>query len=504
MQRRGTSRPFARFYAGVVTIFVAVLLILTLRDLRAEGPELHLAFVLHPNVEDATRMLGHLTRTTIQLMVLTITVTAIVVPLTANLYTPRLIDLFVHDKVNRGFLLMLILSAVLTHYTLFVMRDNVSIRFTPRGLIILTAAAGFVCMIASIPYIYYVFNFLRPAEIIRRMRTEATTGLRRARTHDSVELRAHVAGLVSQLGETALRAAARDDRSLAADALDELETIASEYQALKPALPASWFEQCPGIDLGLPPAALDHLQAERTWFEFHLFKTVEGILPVAMDHTPDVVSRMSRLLRIVAEQASRSGDQPTVELATKFQNTFLRHAIRRRNARGFYDCSYEYTQLALSLLETDGGLPLAVAGHLSYYAEEAHRSGLPALREVALYDLADLHLGTAGAALELREKTLEELLDTYRRCPGARLESLLKVLSVALVNDDQPTVAAVGAALAQAPREALAEAARSVLEAEAADYREITGRVVDLNHVSAEARQALTAWVAKMLPAGEL
>lgn len=490
MRQRFESGGEHRSYLILAAVFCVALLSVTWIELRLLAPGTSLTYILRPGVADADRMIGHLTRTTIQLMMLFTTVTAIAVPLTANLYTPRLLDLFVRDRVNRGFLILLIFSAVLVHFTLYAMRDNLDLRFGPPVLVNATALSGFLCMFLSVPYVFYMFNFLRPSEIVRRMREALAGDLEGARRDDTPARRQRIAALVEQIGEVALRAAGRDDAGMAVMVIDEIEQIAGRYRELKPRLPESWFEGYPRAELIIPPAAIEHLRAEHTWFEFHLLKTLDHALPVAMTHTPDVASRIGRVARVVAAAAGGDDDPAVVRLGLKFFNTFLRRALGQRQVRAFYNFSNQYRMLGEALLASPEPWSAQVAESLAYYAGEAHTAGQAFARDTALYDLADLLVAAVDRHHPLVVETVGLLVGAYR-ATDARLEPAVKALAAALAAGEKRVVAAMESVLQGGDQ---AAAVAVVLSAETEEYREVTDRVVDLNHVSPAAREALRAW----------
>lgn len=494
MKLRFESKASYRVYSLAVANFIGIVLLVTWLELQRAVPGHGLGFILHPSVQDADRMIGHLTRTTIQLMMLFTTVTAIAVPLTANLYTPRLIDLFVRDRVNRGFLMLLIFSAVLVHFTLYVVRDTPTFQFAPPFLIGLTALSGFICMFLSVPYVYYMFNFLRPPEIVRRMRTMLAARLEAEMREDSIRRRSDIADLVNQIGEVALRAVARGDAEMAAKVMDELEQTAHDYRRLKPEMSALWFEGCPQCLLTIPPVAAEQLRNDRSWFEFHVLRCLENLLPTAMAQAPDVISNIVQTSRRITVEAEAGGDEAVVELGIKFHNTFLRRSITARQVRAFYNVSNEYRMLGEALLDRPAEWVLDVAEAFIYYAGEAETVGVAFMRDVAFYDLAALLVRAIELDNSRVEPLLELLLDGYRRIP-ARLEPALRVVGHALAADLPQAAAPLGEFLRQQPPDLLRKAGRMVLESEEQEYREITDRIVDLNFIKPEARERLRGWL---------
>ncbi|NUP99424.1 MAG: DUF2254 domain-containing protein [Armatimonadetes bacterium] len=493
METHNEPRASYRSYVLLAVAWLAVLLLLTWFELRRLAPHEDLGFLLAPSNQEADRMLRHLTRTTIQLISLFTTVTAIAVPLTANLYTPRLIDMFVRDRINRGFFTLLIFSSVTVHYTLYVMRERADFAFNPLLLINLAAGLGFLCMFLAGPYLYYMFNFLRPPGIVRRMQRAVMWRLAAERRGSSRRRRAIIADVVEQLGEVALRAGGRNDVAMAANVIEDLGEVASRYRGLKSQLPPEWFEGDPSPELSMTAAALNQLGRECCWFEFHLLRTIDGFLPALVNNTPEAVAYVGRVTRQIVSDAHAAGDQSVVRMGLKFFNTYLRRTLLARPPRALLFASDELRQLGNALLDSTEPWTLSIADSLAYYAAEAETGGALAARDLLLYDLGELVV-TAMLVDSARATLYRDVLYRAYEETNGRLEPLIKAIAQTIGQDRAELVQPLARLLDRRDAAEVRRAVETVLGAVSGEYREMTGRVVDLNHVEADRREALRVW----------
>jgi uncharacterized membrane protein len=99
------------------------------------------------------------------------------IPLTANMHTPKLIDLFLRDRINRVVLSFMALGAA---HVLFV-GYIIGPRFAPMWSMRLAVLAALLGWALLIPYFFYVVRFLDPSRIVRRLSDETVDAGREGR-----------------------------------------------------------------------------------------------------------------------------------------------------------------------------------------------------------------------------------------------------------------------------------------------------------------------------------
>lgn len=493
---RGQERRFELgATAYLVTALVAPVLVcwMTNAELRMQGLTPTASFWLEPGPMAAANVIRQLTRAVITILALAVTVTGIAVPLTASLYTPRLLELFVRDRLTVLYFVYLTFTALLTHFVLYVIRDVPQDVFVPNALAIWAALMGQVCIVVTGPFLLHMFGFLSPRNIVRRMAAEVTTLLERAPREDSDALRFEVSEGIAQFTELVARAITRHDSQMIGAVIDQLGKLATSYRNLKPRMPESWFAGDPSARLTTPKRTIKVLKAEGTWFEFKLLQVIDETLPGIMSETPEVTIRAARMVRQIASRSAATGDTEVVALAIRFLNTFLRQAITEHRVRAFYYISWEYRRLAEDLADVGPDQVPEIARLLAFYGQAAADAGMAFAYHVAIYDIADILLVARTANLSCVPAVAALLVHHLRR-DTAPLEPAAKVIGHALAAAQDDLADEIAAVLAELPPDRVGQAVEHVLEARQPYYQEVTARVSDLNHVPDEARTALETW----------
>ena len=108
-----------------------------------------------------------------------ITVVAIVVELAANRYTHRITQMFVRDRVTVAVMSLFVLTTTLCVWLAVALSGEVGeAPLLPRGGFMLAMGLMTACLLMLLPYFAYVFHFVSPHEVIRRIRAEALAEVR--------------------------------------------------------------------------------------------------------------------------------------------------------------------------------------------------------------------------------------------------------------------------------------------------------------------------------------
>ena len=90
---------------------------------------------------------------------------AVAVPLTANMYSVKFLDFFIKDPVNMGVLGLVVFATFENAWTAYLIRDG----FVPVFALQVACSLLLLCSAAFLPYIFYVFRFLHPNTLLRRL-----------------------------------------------------------------------------------------------------------------------------------------------------------------------------------------------------------------------------------------------------------------------------------------------------------------------------------------------
>lgn len=442
-------------------------------------------------VSDVSRVLG-------VVMSMIVALCAIAIPLTANVYTPKLIEIFVGDRTNRIVVAFYVLANAFALWNLFVLEDGTAY----------ARARTFVCLIVCLvallgigPYIFYILRFLIPRSIVMHLEEEVLEAFAYASksTDEDVvaDARAEALENVKYLGNIALRSVDRYDRDTAFEALRALRAVFDAYQTRKDHLPPSWFDLREAELNAIGPELGREVEKKRAAVEVAILLELSLVLPLAISRLPEVVAQVASLTRRFGVRTAERRDIGAREMVTLFFNTFLRAALQNKSSDAFYKFVYQYRRFAEEILEVDADHSQRVAFFLDYYGHQAVRMGMGYLINVVAYDLSALCDLAYRKASSCRGSILETLLELDRdtvgllQMPGVMKAQVILAAKLRTRGEVDPARLLV-AELKKVPAERLEEAFEQIVAAaHDENFWEIADRRRHLDHVEVEFRGAV-------------
>jgi len=367
---------------------------------------------------EATDTLTSFAEVTVGVLGVAITVVAIIVELAANRYTPRITELFVRDPVNVAVMGYFVVTSVL------VLWIDLSLYgpHHPAGMALAAAALMSVSLVALLPYFAYVFHFLTPAEVIRRIQQGGASelvALSRGRGDVTTARRAAVR-TVEQLGDIAMASVDKKDKPLTLAAVEALAEVAHEAIRVKSGIPEHYFDTAPLVRhdqdfIALHPDMVRALTSRKTWVEMKVLRQYQAVFGEAVNKMRDVNHLIAIHTRRIAATALRQGDRHSLRLSVRFLNTYLRATINARDVRSAYNLLNEYRVLAEEALT--GGehqLVLDLAEYIKFYGQLAFNMNLAFLLETAAYDLCTLLERASEGPAPCHDELLTVFLDVDR------------------------------------------------------------------------------------------
>lgn len=443
-------------------------------------------------VPDMTRALG-------VVLSMLVSLTAIAVPLTANVYTPKLIELFVADRFNRVVFAYFVLANAFMIWNVFVLSNELDpehARMRATACLTLTL----IGLVMIVPYVLHVLRFLIPRTIVEGLEAEVMQQLAQACRipKDSPrmgELRAQVLDDIQYMGKIALRSLDRYDRDTVLEALRALDDLFQHYQAKKQFLPGTWFRPTQGEIQSLGPELMREAHRLRATVEVAILLEHSLVLPLAVGRLPEVVASIASSARKFGVQATETKDKGVQEQVTLFFNTFLRAALQRRHSDSFYKFVYQYRRFAEEILERDPAHALRITFFLDYYGHQAVRSQMGYLINVVAYDLAELCMVAWEKGVTCRQELLRAVLHLDRdevalmQLPGV-VKAQLILAAKLLTRGEAAAAGEIEAELRKVPQEKLDEAFAQVVAATEENFWEIADRRRHLDHVEPQFRPA--------------
>ncbi len=435
------------------------------------------------SVMGAHQVLSGLSRSHTQLVALMFICIAVAVPVTASQYTPKLLRVFLADRMHVAVLSTYSMAAVHAHWVQFMSREGL-VSMTLITAIIITNTIAFIMVV---PYFFYVIEFLEPQSLVTRIRAQATRALLRAHRSPRSQERAKsdLAHALHDLGSLVLKSVGGTGRESAALGIVAIREMLQEYGADKGALPRTWFEATKAEFRGLSREALQFTTAERCWVEVAALRDLGRAFDAAVTGMPDAVVLIADTVRGIGEDANVRDDIPVLDNAVRAMNSMLRSAINARNPRAIFDVLLQYEALAEVCLDRRCDLAGDIAAYYGHYGQRARRVGMEFIPELFVYDLGTL-LRTAAERKSLAKDRIVDgvlvLVANLSTAPTVPLACALMVIQGS-TRYDLPIedLDRLLTALLKLP-ESVIEQAMAILDATVSPrYHELSSRQVDVN-----------------------
>ncbi len=368
----------------------------------------------------------------------TLSVVAIVVQLSADRFTPKVTELFLREKVNFYLFFFLILANVVSLWSSAALGSRLgTAEQQGLGLLIgLNLLLGTASFLVLIPYFHFVFHFLQPTSIVRRIEQQAQQAIlgsrsplaRRLRSTFGTERacpsapepysRAHQRCLsaLDELKTIAISALRQQEGAILLEALDSLKALWLFYAEHKAHLPYPWFLLTPALRRDPDFASVDEgllgqIEAEGSWLELKILRQYQALFAEGLNGMRQVSTLVAIHTRDLGIRALQSQQLRLVEWVIKFFNTYLRAVINARDIRSGYNLLKQYRLLAEAALhQQQPVLVLQIVSHFRYYSLVAYKAGLFFLCETLGFDLGALAQLSCALQAETTEAILQVLL----------------------------------------------------------------------------------------------
>jgi hypothetical protein len=465
------------------------------------------------DAETLENALGSLAQVVVAVLGIAITVVSIVVQLAATRYTPRIGEMFFRDKKNLAIMGFFVVACINAVWASIVVTGS----FVPRATVAMTTVVVTASLLLLIPYFAYVFAFLDPEKVIKRIGHQILDAVLARRTwkrqRDDLDLRQ--AGCVTgleHLTDIAINTVAQRDKIIASGAVTALREFAVKYLRAKAGLPAAWFSPGPRIHgnpdfIALAPDSLRRLEQQRAWVEWKVLRHFRSVFAEALAHLPELGHVVAIETRYVAEEALRHDDREVLVLVTRYFNTYLRGAINQEDVRSCYNISHQYRLLAEHMLRKGhNDLVLEIGRCLAYYGQLAHRSGLSFVTETAAHDLgvlcerafehhASCHDGLLGIFLEVDKEPETRAEEQALR--GVR-KAQVKLATFYLAHDAEEPAQRIAADLRGEKPERLDSIRSELVAVSDREFWEVTDRGVNFDYLDEARKEKLDQLFARV------
>src|SRR6478672_7199242 len=114
-------------------------------------------------------MLSPMARAYNNVLAMLIATIGLAIPLTANMHTPKLIEMFLRDRINRWVLTFMAFGAAHVLWVDYMIGPE----FAPTWAVVLAIYLALAGWALLIPYFFYVVRFVDPSRLVVRLREDA-------------------------------------------------------------------------------------------------------------------------------------------------------------------------------------------------------------------------------------------------------------------------------------------------------------------------------------------
>jgi hypothetical protein len=490
-----------RFVRGVTltgAVFTGVFLLEFVGEwVRAGEPGLHAVSWAGVNNTKLVDSLSPIARAYNNILAMLIATVGLAIPLTANMYTPKLIDLFLRDRINRVVLAVMAFGAANVLWVMYIVGPGFAPMWAYR-----TAVYGVLLgWVVVIPYFFYVVKFLDPSTIVELLMREALKQIdRAAKKHvDPERAQNEIEERLYQIGTIIIKSIDRADRDVTREGIWSLKRIISRYSELKPRMTDAWFKADRRDFVGLSSAARQMITQKRTFLEMNVLTQLYLAFQHALTKAPDAISAIGNVNRVIARAAAARGDEHVVSLCLRFMNSFLREATKHLDTRAVYDVFYQYRELADDISDHHETVR-EIGGFLLHYARIAEQKGDAFVPQLASFDLAHVIESAYAAGNPRAGELLDDLMGLPHVLSGEpdllRIKAKLVLAGFLTSRDMKAELERLRENLADVPHAVLEAAAEELVGIEKRAFHEITDRQVNIEWTPPERRAHIARFVA--------
>jgi hypothetical protein len=369
-----------------------------------------------------------------------ITVVAIIVNLSANRYTQKIIDIFIREKIN---IVILSLFSIASLYGIWIINSiqswQASDYYTPRIQILFYLFLISVSILVIVPYFYYVFQFLRPENIISKIKKQTIDSLKKASKlknrphkieHIEKTIKPKIIENLNQLTEICKSSVKEADQSLALSAVTTLNDILKFYIDAKEShlksharLPyhKEWYLEIDPYFLGINRPIIDELKIQKYWFEYKILQEFESIFVYSFEKDSKMAYQTAINFTDVSKVCVGHKDFIFFHYIVRYFNTLLKACIVQLDVQNTIYVFYQYYLACKYLIdnykeeyeEDEKNLVVNVAEYFKIYGQMGQQKGLDKVLESSAYFLRLINEAIYMQFSKIDMDFIETLLDIF-------------------------------------------------------------------------------------------
>jgi hypothetical protein len=482
--------PASALFGAIYVLIQASILVAGGRTFDL-GAYSSIQFVLNTNAAALASTLGIL-----------MAIVLLMVQLTAQRYSFNIVGMFVNNPRNVSLVALFIVTISFNLWLAAAIDQD----YVPQFGTYLALGMGTLCFGLLLPYFAYLFESLKPHNLLNALQRETLAAVDSAGRGRSQESARRLADeKLRQTGDITRTAVSLSDADVARYSVLILFGTLCDYLERKPNLPRDWFAIEEGFFPGRHTPVIQEIEGSGTWFERRILEEFQSAFISSLNRLEPVHTAVSLSCRRAGERALELGDEAAVRLLIKFFNTFLRAALNARDARAGYNLLFQYALLAEAAYESRPDLGLEIAHRIAYYGEAAIGMDVVWMAAAAAQDLRGLVEAAVrcGMPRETTSHIQGELLELVReaeikRSPTTSLlqKAILALGAFQLEQGQRELARDLASGLGHIDPKQLSRLVADLAEVTDPQFWELTDRGVNFEYVEEGPRARLADFVA--------
>lgn len=435
----------------------------------------------------------------------------VITQLSANRYTPNIVDSFTHNTANLVVFSLFIVSIV---YSLWV-AHSIEPDYAPRFGALVAMLLMSACFALVIPFSLHVFRILDPRYIVGQLRFRAQRSIRRAHRRPVLnpEMRKAVVRRLEQISDIAMSSIQNVDEEVARHSILTLQGLLTSYMMEKESFHQGWHAIEEDHLIGSPRRLAEEVIKRQAWVEFRALRLLRILYRHASGKLPEINSLIAQALRSCGAVAAEKEDFSVLEIVVMFFNSLVRSAVVLKDGKSCGDTLYQYRLLTERILEAQPALAERIVTYFLYYGSMILDVEIRQIFDLLCYDVRKINerafkirergADNVGAEVPDCGRILAKSLAFHDRIDHARfpmqsralLKHYINLASFYLHRGEEPFARAIFERIRHTPVGLIHDLQQEIASLTEPLFWEISDRVINFNFIAPEQKEHLAIFV---------
>jgi hypothetical protein len=434
----------------------------------------------------------------------------VIVQLSANRYSPKIIDSFTHNSTNLTVFSLFIISIV---YSLWV-ANSIHTDYVPWHGALVSMMLMSLCFGLVIPYFLFIFRILNPRFIVDQLRKEAIDAIHRAHRNPTLtkDMRKVVVRRIEQIADIAMSCVQNMDVEVAHHCVWAFQSLISIYIQEKKAFPEDWHSIEENHMIGSPRRLAEEIIKRQGWVEFRALRQLRILYRHSSGSLTEINSLISQVMRSSGHAAVVKSDFSVLEIVVMFFNSLVRGALAMKDGRACGDTLYQYRLLAEEILEVKPELTERIVSYFMYYGRMLLEVEIRQIFDTLCYDIRKINeralkVHTSNFTCRLEAPVCSRILGAflglhdkidhrkYEMQSRALLKHYVNLASFYLLRGQEDFARRIFEKIKNTPMATLRDIQHEIASVTEPLFWEISDRVINFNFISPEQREELGRFI---------